>query len=102
MNIHEYQAKDLLRRFGIPVPRGRAALTPQEVRAIQGAWRILCCQSADPRRGKGKGRRGQACWKPGGSRENSRGDAGEKTGDTPDRPAGAAGKMSLGGRKAEY
>ncbi len=31
MNIHEYQAKEILRRYGIPVPRGRVAATPQEV-----------------------------------------------------------------------
>jgi succinyl-CoA synthetase beta subunit len=34
MNIHEYQAKELLRRFAIPVPRGRVASTPQEAAAI--------------------------------------------------------------------
>ncbi|MFB3062209.1 MAG: ATP-grasp domain-containing protein, partial [Candidatus Binatia bacterium] len=30
MNIHEYQAKEILRRFGVPVPRGRVATTPEE------------------------------------------------------------------------
>ena len=30
MNIHEYQAKELLKRFGVPVPKGRVASTPQE------------------------------------------------------------------------
>jgi succinyl-CoA synthetase beta subunit len=34
MNIHEYQAKELLRRFAIPVPRGRVASTPEEAAAI--------------------------------------------------------------------
>jgi len=34
MNIHEYQAKEILRRFGIPVPRGRIASTAREVPAI--------------------------------------------------------------------
>ncbi len=34
MNIHEYQAKEILSRFGIPVPRGRVASTVQEVAAI--------------------------------------------------------------------
>jgi succinyl-CoA synthetase beta subunit len=32
MKIHEYQAKQLLREYGIPVPRGRAASTPDEAR----------------------------------------------------------------------
>ncbi len=31
MNIHEYQAKDVLRAFGIPVPRGRVALSADQV-----------------------------------------------------------------------
>jgi succinyl-CoA synthetase beta subunit len=30
MNIHEYQAKAVLREFGVPVPRGKAAFTASE------------------------------------------------------------------------
>ena len=30
MNIHEYQAKGLFAKYGIPVPQGYLALTPQE------------------------------------------------------------------------
>lgn len=30
MNIHEYQAKELLRRYDLPVPRGCVAFTPDE------------------------------------------------------------------------
>ena len=30
MNVHEYQAKELLARFGVAVPRGRVAYTPEE------------------------------------------------------------------------
>jgi len=33
MNIHEYQAKDLLRKFGVAVPRGKIAYTPAEADA---------------------------------------------------------------------
>ncbi len=33
MRIHEYQAKEILARFGVPVPRGRVAATPAEARA---------------------------------------------------------------------
>jgi succinyl-CoA synthetase beta subunit len=33
VNIHEYQAKDILQRFGVPVPRGDVASTPAEARA---------------------------------------------------------------------
>ncbi|MEI6178015.1 MAG: ADP-forming succinate--CoA ligase subunit beta [Verrucomicrobiota bacterium] len=31
MNIHEYQAKELFDRFGVPSPNGKAASTPKEV-----------------------------------------------------------------------
>jgi succinyl-CoA synthetase beta subunit len=31
MNIHEYQAKEILNAYGIPVPRGRVALTADQV-----------------------------------------------------------------------
>ncbi len=30
MNIHEYQAKALLEKFGVPIPKGAAAKTPEE------------------------------------------------------------------------
>ena len=30
MNVHEYQAKELLRRYGVPVPEGRVAANPEE------------------------------------------------------------------------
>jgi succinyl-CoA synthetase beta subunit len=30
MNIHEYQAKALFEKFGVPVPKGAAATTPEE------------------------------------------------------------------------
>jgi succinyl-CoA synthetase beta subunit len=33
VNIHEYQAKDILKRFGVPVPLGKVASTPQEAKA---------------------------------------------------------------------
>ncbi len=33
MNLHEYQARDILRRHGIPVPPGEVASTPAEARA---------------------------------------------------------------------
>ena len=30
MNIHEYQAKQLLEKYGVPVPKGGVARTPEE------------------------------------------------------------------------
>ena len=34
MNIHEYQAKEIFRRYGIPIPPGEVATTPEEAEAI--------------------------------------------------------------------
>jgi succinyl-CoA synthetase beta subunit len=34
MKLHEFQAKGFLKEYGIPVPEGRPASTPQEARAI--------------------------------------------------------------------
>ena len=34
MNIHEYQAKDILRRYGVPIPPGEVASTPDQAEAI--------------------------------------------------------------------
>src|SRR5258707_6238545 len=34
MNIHEYQAKSLLKKFGVAVPRGGVAYTPQEAQKV--------------------------------------------------------------------
>jgi succinyl-CoA synthetase beta subunit len=37
MNIHEYQAKALFEKFGVPVPKGAAAKTPEEfINALAG------------------------------------------------------------------
>ncbi|WP_077370030.1 ADP-forming succinate--CoA ligase subunit beta [Anaerosalibacter sp. Marseille-P3206] len=38
MNIHEYQAKEILNEYGIQVPRGQVIFTPEE--AFKAAWRI--------------------------------------------------------------
>jgi len=34
VKIHEYQAKAILKRYGVPVPQGKPAFTPEEVKAI--------------------------------------------------------------------
>jgi succinyl-CoA synthetase beta subunit len=36
MNIHEYQAKQLFREYGIPVPDGKSALTPGSAEQVAG------------------------------------------------------------------
>ncbi len=59
MKIHEYQAKDLLRQFGVPVPRGIPAFTVQEaVEAAQklgGSVWVVKAQIHAGGRGKGGG-----------------------------------------------
>ena len=40
MNIHEYQAKAVLREFGVPVPQGSVAFSPEE--AVSAAKELGC------------------------------------------------------------
>jgi len=58
MKIHEYQAKEILKKFGVPVPRGRVAKTPQEARGIAeelGGAVVVKAQIHAGGRGKGGG-----------------------------------------------
>ncbi|MBF0612708.1 MAG: ADP-forming succinate--CoA ligase subunit beta [Magnetococcales bacterium] len=59
MNIHEYQAKELLSRFGVNVPRGRVAYTPEEAenaaRELGGDVFVVKAQIHAGGRGKGGG-----------------------------------------------
>jgi succinyl-CoA synthetase beta subunit len=58
MKIHEYQAKQILSEFGVPVPRGRVATTPAEARAIAedlGGKAVIKAQIHAGGRGKGGG-----------------------------------------------
>jgi len=58
MNIHEYQAKELLAKFGVPVPAGHAAMSVEEaVKAAQqlpGPLWVVKAQIHAGGRGKGK------------------------------------------------
>ena len=58
MNIHEYQAKELLAKFGVPVPAGHAAMSVDEaVRAAEqlpGPLWVVKAQIHAGGRGKGK------------------------------------------------
>ena len=59
MNIHEFQAKEILRRFGVPVPRGIVASTPDEAKAaaveLGGGVCVVKAQIHAGGRGKGGG-----------------------------------------------
>ena len=58
MKLHEYQAKELLARFGVPVPKGRVAHTPEEAEAITvelGGKSVIKAQAHTGARGKAGG-----------------------------------------------
>jgi succinyl-CoA synthetase beta subunit len=58
MNIHEYQAKELLAKFGVPVPAGHAATTVDEAveaaKKLPGPLWVVKAQIHAGGRGKGK------------------------------------------------
>src|SRR6201985_2034834 len=59
MNIHEHQAKAVLKEFGVPVPRGYAAFTVDEAVAaaekLGGPVYVVKAQIHAAARGKGGG-----------------------------------------------
>ncbi|MGA9365761.1 MAG: ADP-forming succinate--CoA ligase subunit beta [Bacteroidota bacterium] len=59
MKIHEYQAKEILRRFDVAVPRGGVAFTPEDAekvaRGLGGAVWVVKAQIHAGGRGKGGG-----------------------------------------------
>ena len=58
MNVHEYQAKELLAQFGVQVPKGIAALTVEEAvaaaKSLPGPLYVVKAQIHAGGRGKGK------------------------------------------------
>ena len=58
MNIHEYQAKELLAKFGVPVPAGTAAMSADEAiaaaAALPGPLYVVKAQIHAGGRGKGR------------------------------------------------
>src|SRR6516165_240569 len=69
MNVHEYQAKAILRGYGVPVPRGHAAFTPQEAvsvaKELGGPVWVVKAQIHAGGRGKGRFKEAQAGEKGG-------------------------------------
>jgi succinyl-CoA synthetase beta subunit len=58
MKIHEYQAKQIMAEFGVPVPRGRVARSPEEARQVAeelGGPVVVKAQIHAGGRGKGGG-----------------------------------------------
>ena len=73
MNVHEYQAKAILREFGVPVPRGIAVVQPADAAAaakeLGGPIWVVKAQIHAGGRGKGKFKEPEAgigggvrCW----------------------------------------
>ncbi len=56
MNIHEYQAKEILRRFGVPVANGGVAFTPEEAEKIARSLKteVIAVKSQIHAGGRGK------------------------------------------------
>ncbi len=78
MNIHEYQAKELLQKFGVATPPGKAARTPEEAeqvaRELGGSDLVVKAQIHAGGRGKGTFKNGfkggvQLCKSPDEARE---------------------------------
>ena len=57
MNIHEYQAKEILKRYGVPVPVGKVASTLAEVKAAAAELGGRCVVKAQIHAG-GRGKAG--------------------------------------------
>ena len=57
MNIHEYQAKELLRARGVPIPPGEVATTPAEVEALARKYGSMVVVKAQVHAG-GRGKAG--------------------------------------------
>jgi succinyl-CoA synthetase beta subunit len=79
MNIHEFQAKELLKRYGVTVPRGKVATTPEEVEAIAREFGAVCVVKAQIHAG-GRGKAGgvKVCKSPEEARDFARGLLGRK------------------------
>ena len=59
MNVHEFQGKEILKQYGVPVPAGRVALSPNEAETIAkelgGGTVVVKAQIHAGGRGKGGG-----------------------------------------------
>jgi succinyl-CoA synthetase beta subunit len=79
MNIHEFQAKEVLRRYGVAVPRGKVATSAEEAEAIAREFGSVCVVKAQIHAG-GRGKAGgvKLCKTPEEAREFAQGLLGQK------------------------
>ena len=68
MNIHEYQAKSLLAKYGVTVPKGGVAYTSEEAKTVAqelgGPVWVVKAQIHAGGRGKGGGVKVVKCLQP--------------------------------------
>ena len=107
MNIHEYQAKAVLKEFGVPVPRGKAVVSAEEAEAaakeLGGPVWVVKSQIHAGGRGKGRFKEAEAGDKGGvrlaeigrGGQEQRQPDARPHAGHDPDRPGRQGGQPAL-------
>jgi succinyl-CoA synthetase beta subunit len=72
MNLHEYQAKEILRRFGVTIPPGEIATTPSQAEAIATKFGTAVMVKAQVHAG-GRGKAGgvKFCKTPADAREKA-------------------------------
>ncbi len=72
MNIHEYQAKEILRGHGVPIPPGEVATTPEQAEAIAKKYGTAVMVKAQVHAG-GRGKAGgvKFCKTPADAREKA-------------------------------
>jgi succinyl-CoA synthetase beta subunit len=72
MNLHEYQAKDILRRFGVAIPPGEVATTPEQAEAIATKFGVAVMVKAQVHAG-GRGKAGgvKFCKTPADAKEKA-------------------------------
>ena len=63
MNIHEYQAKEILKAYGIPVPGGRMVKTVRQTqKAVEEFGRLCVLKAQIYAGGRGKAGGGFSAW----------------------------------------
>ena len=98
VKIHEYQAKAILREFGVPVPNGDVADTPAEARAIAAAARRAGGGEGPGARGRARqGRRREAGRRSGRRPRRRRADPRHDAQDAADAARGHQGAQGAGG-----
>ena len=79
MNIHEFHAEEVLRRYGVAVPKGKVATTPEQVATLAAEFGAVCVVKAQIHAG-GRGKAGgvKVCKTPAEARDFARGLLGKK------------------------